>query len=451
MKKNRIVYLDHAATTPMDPRVVAAMKPYFSAQFENPSALYGGGVKSREAVEDSRKIVADFLGTQPDTIYFTSGGTESTNLAILGLRNKKQETRNKTKGHIITTQIEHHAVLEPIKQLEKEGFEVTYLPVDQSGLVTVEQVEKALREDTVLVSIMYANNEIGTIQPIADIGRMLNRRAQKVPSLGKGGAGRVLARPLFHTDACQATQFLPMKVDALHVDLLSFNGSKIYGPKGSGVLYKRRGVELEPIMYGGGQERGLRSGTEDVPAIVGLAKAIEMIGKLGNKETKKLEKLRDYFWREIQRKINGVKLNGSRIGLSPYQGKGTVSEHSPGRGGVERRLSNNLNISFTDCDAEALILYLDAKGIQCSAGSACTTDSLGPSHVLKACGYSEERAKSSVRFTLGRETTKADLNYTVRVLQEVVKKVRSMSAMSTVISVKTGIHVGSSGSPLSRG
>ncbi len=396
MKKNTVktIYLDHAATTPFDPRVFAAMKPYFMTQFENPSALYRGALKTRKAIEDARKIVADFLGTRVDTIYFTSGGTESVNMAILGVA--RQQTSRTTLKHIITTQIEHHAVLEPIRQLEQEGFEVTYLPVDENGLVTVEQVEKALRDNTVLVSIMYANNEIGSIQPIADIGRMLMRKKSKA---------------LFHTDACQATQFLPMKVDALHVDLLSFNGSKIYGPKGAGVLYKRRGVETEPIVYGGGQERGLRSGTEDVASIVGLGKAIELIGKLGNKEIRKLEILRDYFWKQIETKIKNVKLNGSELD--------------------KHRLANNMNVAFEGCDAEALILYLDAAGIQCSAGSACTTDSLEPSHVLKACGYSEERARSSVRFTLGRGTTKKDIDYVMKVLPGIVEKVKGMSELSS--------------------
>ncbi len=387
------VYLDHAATTPVDPRVFAAMKPHLTKQFANPSGLYSGALKTRKAIEDARKIVADFLGTQSDTLFFTSGGTESVNVAIFGGVQSQEPIANRKKRHIITTQIEHHAVLGPIRKLEKEGFEVTYLPVDQNGLVTVEQVEKALRENTVLVSIMYANNEIGSIQPIADIGRMLMRKKSKA---------------LFHTDACQATQFLPMKVHALHVDLLSFNGSKIYGPKGAGVLYKRRGVETEPIVYGGGQERGLRSGTEDVPSIVGLGKAVALIEeeKLETRNLK-LSELRDYFWKQIETRIKNVKLNGPALD--------------------KNRLANNLNVSFEGCDAEALILYLDAQGIQCSAGSACTTDSLEPSHVLKACGYSEERARSSVRFTLGENTTKKEIDYVIKVLPEIVKKVREMN------------------------
>ncbi|MBP7805259.1 MAG: cysteine desulfurase [Candidatus Pacebacteria bacterium] len=396
MKKNTVksMYLDHAATTPTDPRVFSIMKPYLTTQYENPSALYRGALKTRKAIEDARKIVADFLGTQSDTIYFTSGGTESVNVAVLGTVRKFASQQ--VGKHIITTQIEHHAVLEPIRQLEKEGYTVTYVPVDENGLVTVEKIEKALRENTVLVSIMYANNEIGSIQPIADIGRMLMRKKSKA---------------LFHTDACQATQFLPMKVDALHVDLLSFNGSKIYGPKGAGVLYKRRGVEIEPIMYGGGQERGLRSGTEDVASIVGLGKAVELIAEGTKNNGQQTSELRDYFWKEVQKKIDGVELNGPDLD--------------------KHRLANNLNVAFEGCDAEALILYLDAAGVQCSAGSACTTDSLEPSHVLKACGYSEERARSSVRFTLGRRTTKAQLDYVVKVLVEVVEKVRNMSELSS--------------------
>lgn len=422
-KKKRRIYLDSAAATPLDRRVFAGMRRYLLGQYENPSALYAGGVSARNAVESARKTVADFLGTQPDTIFFTGGGTEANNLAVLGTAQIFK------KKHIMTTAIEHHSVLEPIRKLEREGWRVTYLPVDRDGMVSVQDFKKALRKETVLVSIMYANNEVGSIQHIPEIGREILRWRKNF----ERHSGFY---PLFHVDACQAAAYLPMKVDALHVDLLTFNGSKIYGPKGLGVLYKRRGVEIEPMLYGGGQERGLRSGTENVPAIVGVAKAVEVIGKDREKAYAKIERLKDYFWGEIQKSIKDVKLNGPTIDLSPYQGEleGVLSKLSDGFfgrpplvGGVTmNRLPNNLNISFTGCDAEALILYLDAKGIACSAGSACAADSPEPSHVLAACGYSDDRVKSSIRFTLGRQTTKRDIDAVMNVLPGMVERVRKM-------------------------
>lgn len=419
------IYLDHAAATPTDSRVISAMRPFFVDKFANPSAIYSVGVETRQAVEKARISVANYLKTQPDTIYFTSGGTESNNLAILGAV-RKQNKQNRQNKHIVTTAIEHHSVLEPMRQLEKEGCEVTFVPVNTHGFVAVEDIRKALKPETALLSVIYANNELGSIQPIADIGRMiLQWRKMNGFSL-----------PYFHVDACQATEYLPLEVDALHADLLTFNGSKVYGPKGIGLLYKRRGVEIEPIVFGGRQERGLRSGTENVPGIVGLGKAVEIVSAERQKEADRVRKLRDYFWNKMKTKLKGVELNGpSFISPSPRPAVRTVSPDvgRGDRGGRGRglgecsyaRLPNNLHVSFTGCDAEALILYLDAKGIACSAGSACSTDSDEISHVLTACGYDEARSKSSIRFTLGRGTTKASIDAVMKVLPKIVEMVRS--------------------------
>lgn len=387
--KSKTVYLDHASATPLDPAVIDAMRPFLTDNFANPSALYGSAVDARKAIENSRTSVAKFLYATDDSIAFTRGGTHSVNIALLGAALKHQSHGK----HIITTAIEHHAVLNALKQLEKEGFEVTYLPVDEFGFVTVDQVKEAVRPDTILVSVMYANNEIGTIEPVADIGRMILQYRKKNNT----------QYPLFHTDACQATTSLDMSVERLHVDLLSFNGSKMYGPKGVAVLYKRRGVELEPVWFGGGQEFGLNPGTEDVEGIVGLSAAVMQNAK---SQMQKISQLRDYLWEEIQTKIENVVLNGPELNAE--------------------RLTNNLNVSFLGADSEAVILYLDAKGIQVSSGSACTTDSDELSHVFEACKYDAERAGSSIRFTLGKDTTKKDIEYVVKVLPEIIQKVRLM-------------------------
>ncbi len=391
------VYLDHAATTPIDSQVLAAMKPYFSELYFNPSALYQGATEIKKKLREARETVAKEFFAHPDNIIFTSGGTESCNLAILGLTKKLENQPSadhpkggkKAKKHIITTKIEHHAVLEPIKKLEKEGWEVTYLNVDKNGLININDFKKALRPETVLVSIMFANNEIGSIQPINDIGKEVLKFRKKNKS----------AFPFFHTDACQATNYLNLNVEKTHVDLMSINGSKIYAPKGVGVLYKRRGVELESLNYGGGQEFGLRPGTENVPEIIGLTKAIALNSKQLTISSK-IEELRNYFWKELKREIKSVKLNGPEFG--------------------ENRLPNNLNVVFDNIDAEELILRLSEFGIMCSSGSACTTDSDEVSHVLLACGLSEKEAKQSIRFTLGKSNTKKEIDYTVKKIKEVI-------------------------------
>ncbi len=378
------IYLDHAATTYLDSRVMKAMKPYFEEKYGNPGSLHQKGLEAKEAVTKAREKVAELIKAKPEEIIFTSGGTESINLAL-------QETvyPNREKGkHIITSKIEHPAVLETCKFLEKDGFTVTYLEVDKDGLVNPKEVEKAIRKDTILISIMYANNEIGTIEPIAEIGTIAEK--YKIP---------------FHTDACQAGGALDLNVKKLKVDLMTLNGSKIYGPKGIAILYKRAGIKMHPLIQGGGQEFGLRSGTENVPAIVGFAKALELAQKEKEAENKRLSGLRDYFVKEVLKKIPKTFLNGHPT----------------------KRLANNVNISFLDVEGESVLLYLDQKGIMVSTGSACSSEKLEISHVLDAIGLKHDAAHGSIRFTLGKKTTKEELDYTVKELIPIIKSLRKIS------------------------
>ncbi len=421
-RKKTYVYLDHAAATPFDPRVIRAMDPYWIQNFGNPSALYSWGRKSNEAITTARKQIADILFTQPDCIIFTGSGTESNNMAIFGVLNniksqiskvtrlrslelrRGEETKTKNSKtstpHIITTVIEHHSVLEPIRELEKRGVAVTYIPVNQSGEISVENVVTAIRPETKLISIMYANNEIGTINPIAEIGRELLKYRQKNKTLF----------PYFHVDACQAPTTLELHTERLHVDLLSINGSKIYGPKGVGCLFIRRGVPLTPILLGGGQERGLRGGTENVPGIIGLAKALLLVQKNVTKQKIHEQKLRDYLWQEIKKKIPDAYLNGPELNGN--------------------RLANNLNVRFSGLETETLLLYLDAYGIIAATGSACTSKSNETSHVLHACGLRSDEAQSSIRFTLGKTTRKHDIDYVMKFLPDIVECVRDMKKVS---------------------
>ena len=378
-----MLYFDHAATTSTDKRVLKKMLPYFSVNFANPSSLYSPALKAKKAVDRSRAQIAKFLNCKSSEVVFTAGGTESDNMAILGMARKVGE------GHIITSQIEHPAVLNACRQLEKEGFEVTYLPVDKDGIVKLDALKKALRKDTVLVSIMYANNEIGTIQPIAEISEILAKR-----------------KIIFHSDACQAAGYLPMDVKKLGVDLLTINGSKIYGPKGIGALYTGEGVKIEPIVFGGGQENGLRSGTENVPAIVGFGEAIALASRQQSADSRQQKKLRDYIIQELLKILN-TKLNGHRM----------------------KRLPNNINISFEGVEGESLVLYLDKEKICTSTGSACSTKSLEPSHIITALTNDAERAHSSLRITLGRSTTKKDADKLISTTKKYVKKLREMSAV----------------------
>jgi len=392
MKKR--IYLDHAATTPVDPAVIRAMRPFFSEQFANPSSLHAAGSEAQRAVGQARRTIADLLHAHEEEIVFCSGGTESDNLAIQGTIRAHREHGN----HVITSTIEHPAVLETLERLARRGeIELTKIPVSEDGLVPAERVAQAITERTVLVSIMMANNEIGTIQPIADIGRAILAYRKDHPGI----------YPVFHTDACQAAGALDLDVTKLHTDLLTCNGTKIYGPKGIGLLFVRRGLKIEPMMIGGGQERGLRSGTEDVPGIIGFAKAFELAQKRKEKENVRLAALRD-------RLIEGL----LRIPKSRLNGHAT------------ERLPNNANVSFLDIEGEAAVLYLDAKGICCSTGSACASTSLDPSHVILALGMSYEAAHGSLRFSLGHATMKDDVDTVIKVMPKIVERLRHMSPVN---------------------
>lgn len=382
----KFIYFDHAATTPVKPEVLDAMLPYFSAKYGNASSIYSIARESKKAVEQSRDLVAEALSAQPGEIFFTGSGTESDNWAIKGVA---QSNRDKGR-HIITTAIEHHAVLHTCQYLESDGFEVTYLPVDEDGLVNPEQVENAIRPDTILITIMFANNEIGTIQPISKIGKIARERGI-----------------CFHTDAVQAIGNVPINVSEMNIDLLSLSAHKFYGPKGVGALYIRKGTKITSFMHGGAQERNRRASTENVPGIVGLGKAIEIACKNIDEHNKKLLELRERAVEEILGKIPYIKLNGHR----------------------EKRLPGNLNISFEFIEGESLLLMLDMKGIAASSGSACTSGSLDPSHVLLAIGLPHETAHGSLRLTFGEENTQKDIDYLMEVLPVTVEKLRAMSPL----------------------
>lgn len=389
------IYLDHAATTYVDERVLEAMKPYMiGASFGNPSSFHSIGKRAKEAVDEARERIAKILNCKSVEIIFTSGGTEANNLAILGVYRAY-----KTKGNtLISNTIEHHSVLEPLKHLEKKmGANVILLKVDKYGKVNPAELVSALTVDTLLVSAMYANNEIGTINPIAEIGKLLKNFKEK---LGRGAN----EPPFFHTDVCQAAGALEMDVKKLGVDLMTINSAKIYGPRGVGALYIRQGVRPEPLIFGGGQESGLRGGTENAAGIVGFARALEIAQAEKNSENARLRELRDYAIREM------LKIPKSRLNGHPTD-----------------RLPNNVNISFLDTEGEAMVLYLDAKGVYASTGSACASGSLDPSHVILGIGMPYEAAHGSLRLTLGRKTTKEDMDYVLGVLSGIVEKLRSIS------------------------
>jgi cysteine desulfurase len=380
------IYLDYAATTPTDPEVVKAMLPYFTEIFGNPSSIYSYGQEAKEAIEKTRTNIARFLGAIEDEIIFTSGGTESDNSAINMIA-----LANDSKGnHIITTSIEHHAVLETCKSLQKRGFEVTYLPVDGYGLVDPADVKKAITGKTILISVMHANNEIGTIEPISEIGKIAKE-----------------AEVYFHTDAVQTVGHIPVNVDELGVNLLSLSAHKLYGTKGMGILYVRNGTKIVPFMHGGGQERRRRAGTENVPEIIGLGKAVEIAQKEMIEEAKRLTYLRDQLINIIQQQIENVHLNGH-----PTQ-----------------RLPNNVNFGIEFIEGESILLNLDFEGICASTGSACSSSNLEPSHVLLGIGCPHESAHGSLRMTLGKWTTNEDVSYVLEVLPRIVKKLRAMSPL----------------------
>jgi cysteine desulfurase len=386
MGEKRIIYMDHAATTYTKKEVVDAMIPYFTEHFGNPSSIYSIARESKMAIDTARAQVAKALGAEPEEIYFTSGGSESDNWAIKGVAFANRKRGN----HIITTQIEHHAVLHTCQFLEKEGFELTYLPVDQYGLVDPTVLEKAITEKTILVSIMYANNEIGTIEPIAELGAIA--RKHKV---------------YFHTDAVQAIGNVPINVKAQNIDLLSLSVHKFYGPKGVGALYIKKGVRIENLIHGGAQERKRRAGTENIASIVGLGKAIELATADIPGHNAKIRVMRDRLLKGVLKNIHHSRLNGH----------------------PEKRLPGNFNVSFEFIEGESMLLWLDDEGICGSTGSACTSGSLEPSHVLLATGLSPEVAHGSLRLTLGDVNTEQDIDTVLEVLPKVVSRLRDMSPL----------------------
>jgi cysteine desulfurase len=380
------IYMDHSATTPVAPEVLQAMLPYLSDKFGNASSLHSFGQEAKEALEESREKVAKLLAANPEEIIFTSGGTESDNLALKGIAR-----RNKDKGkHIITTSVEHPAILETCKKLEKEGFAVTYLPVTSEGLVELAALEAAIRPDTILISVMHANNEVGTIQPLEEIGQLAAERDIYL-----------------HTDAVQSVGKIPTDVNALGVDLLSLSAHKLYGPKGVGALYIRKGTRLENIMQGGGHERGLRSGTENVAGIVGLAKAAELCSESMASEGQRLTQLRDRLAGLVLEKVKDAWINGT----------------------MKRRLPGSLNFGFSYVEGESLLLFLDSKGIAVSTGSACSSHKLQPSHVLLSLGLRPEKCHGSLRITMGRSNTTDEVDYVAQCIAEAVERFRSISAL----------------------
>ena len=391
----KIIYMDHSATTPVRSEVLNAMLPYFTSDFGNPSSIYTIGQEARKAVDDARERIAHMLGARMGEIVFTSGGTESDNAALKGVAFALRALGN----HIITTAIEHHAVLHTCYQLEQFGFDITYLPVDEHGLVSPQDVVDAITDETILVSVMMANNEIGTIQPI-----------EKITRLVKAEAGRRNRTVIMHTDAVQAAGFLDINVRSLGVDLLSLSAHKIYGPKGVGLLYVKRGTPFEEQNAGGGQERQRRSGTENVPGIVGFGEALRLAVSEREETSEHCLRLRERLTQGIFETIDGVRLNGH----------------------PEHRLPSNVNISIEGVEGEPVLLGLDFAGVCASSGSACSSASLEPSHVLLAIGLTAEMAQSSLRITLGRDNTAADVDYLLSILPDMIGKLRSMPSLSAV-------------------
>ena len=391
------IYLDYASTTPIDPKVFRTLLPFLKDNFGNPSSVHYFGQKAQVAIDIAREKIAKFLGCSSEEIVFTGSATEANNLVIKGLTSYFLPQTSNFRPHIITSQIEHKAVLEPCKALGKKGVEITYLPVNDQGLIQISRLAKKIKENTVLVSTMYANNEIGVIQPIVEIGKLL-KNINRIKEKSK------VQKTYFHTDAVQAINWLDCKVERLGVDLLTLSGHKIYGPKGIGALYIKKGTPIEAQIRGGGQEQGLRSGTENVSAIVGLGAAIAKV-KSQKSKVKSIRRLRNKLIKETLRNIPDVKLN------TPLQNS----------------LPNIVNFSFKGAEGEAIVIALDQEGICVSTGSACAAKSLEPSHVLLALGLSEEEAHTSVRFSLGRYTTEKEINYVLKVLPEVIAKLRKIS------------------------
>lgn len=384
--EKKLIYMDNAATTPVKPEVLDAMLPYFTEKFGNPSSIYSISSENKKAITDAREVIAKTINTTPENIYFTAGGSESDNWAL-----KATADAYASKGkHIITTKIEHHAILHTCEYLETKGFEITYLDVDENGLVKLDELTAAIRPDTILISVMFANNEIGTIEPIAEIGKIAHEHGV-----------------LFHTDAVQAYTQVPIDVEAMNIDMMSTSGHKINGPKGIGFLYIRKGVKIKSFIHGGAQERHRRAGTENVTGIIGLAKAAEITTANMKERTAEEIKVRDHLIERIEKEIPYAKLNGDRV----------------------KRLPNNVNFSFQFVEGESMLILLDSKGICASSGSACTSGSLDPSHVLLAIGLPHEIAHGSLRLTISDQITMEDADYVVDNLKEIVNHLREMSPL----------------------
>ena len=384
--EKKLIYMDNAATTPVKPEVLDAMLPYFTEKFGNPSSIYSISSENKKAITDAREVIAKTINTTPENIYFTAGGSESDNWAL-----KATADAYASKGkHIITTKIEHHAILHTCEYLETKGFEITYLDVDENGLVKLDKLTAAIRPDTILISVMFANNEIGTIEPIAEIGKIAHEHGV-----------------LFHTDAVQAYTQVPIDVEAMNIDMMSTSGHKINGPKGIGFLYIRKGVKIKSFIHGGAQERHRRAGTENVTGIIGLAKAAEIATANMKERTAEEIKVRDHLIERIEKEIPYAKLNGDRV----------------------KRLPNNVNFSFQFVEGESMLILLDSKGICASSGSACTSGSLDPSHVLLAIGLPHEIAHGSLRLTISDQITMEDADYVVDNLKEIVNHLREMSPL----------------------
>lgn len=382
----RLIYLDNAATTRVYPEVLEAMTPYFTEHYGNPAAFYSFSNSASKAVTEARETIAKLIGAKTEEIYFTGGGSESDNWALKATA----EAYAKKGKHIITTTIEHHAVLHTCQWLEKNGFEVTYVNVDEDGVVKLDELEAAIRPDTILISVMAANNEIGTIQPLKEIGAIAHKHGV-----------------LFHTDAVQAFAHIPIDVDEMNIDMLSASGHKIHGPKGVGAMYIRKGVKILSYIHGGAQERRRRAGTHNVPGIVGMGKAVEIAAATMEEKAKAISELRDYLIEQVLEKVPHARLNGPKT----------------------NRLPNNANFCFRFIEGEGMLILLDQAGICGSSGSACTSGSLDPSHVLLAIGLPHEIAHGSLRLTLSEETTKDDIDYTVDKLAEIIARLRSMSPL----------------------
>ena len=384
--EKKLIYMDNAATTPVKPEVLDAMLPYFTEKFGNPSSIYSISSENKKAITDAREVIAKTINTTPENIYFTAGGSESDNWAL-----KATADAYASKGkHIITTKIEHHAILHTCEYLETKGFEITYLDVDENGLVKLDELTAAIRPDTILISVMFANNEIGTIEPIAEIGKIAHEHGV-----------------LFHTDAVQAYTQVPIDVEAMNIDMMSTSGHKSNGPKGIGFLYIRKGVKIKSFIHGGAQERHRRAGTENVTGIIGLAKAAEIATANMKERTAEEIKVRDHLIERIEKEIPYAKLNGDRV----------------------KRLPNNVNFSFQFVEGESMLILLDSKGICASSGSACTSGSLDPSHVLLAIGLPHEIAHGSLRLTISDQITMEDADYVVDNLKEIVNHLREMSPL----------------------